>query len=67
MITHSITDPSSDPASPQARSLALTAAVTLRDCSFRLQSSDLERKACRTLMREQALHWRRPVLAALPV
>jgi hypothetical protein len=40
--------------------MALNAATMLRDCSFRQQSTAVERRACRTLMREYALHWRHP-------
>jgi hypothetical protein len=36
----------------------LTAAQVLRDCSRRLQSSEAERRACRSLMRQAALNWR---------
>lgn len=39
----------------------LTAAGVFRDCSFRLQSSLPERRACRTLMRQAAIKWRRGV------
>jgi hypothetical protein len=37
----------------------LTAAQVFRDCSLRLRSSPPERRACRTLMRQAALKWRR--------
>jgi hypothetical protein len=37
----------------------LTAACVLRDCSRRLQSSEAERHACRSLMRQAAINWRR--------
>jgi hypothetical protein len=37
----------------------LTAACVFRDCSLRRQSAPLERRACRTLMRQAALKWRR--------
>lgn len=36
----------------------LTAARVFRDCSLRGQSSQPERKACRTLMRQAAIKWR---------
>lgn len=48
------------PASREAGVTALNAAIIFRDCSFRMQSTADERRACRTLMREQALHWRQP-------
>lgn len=37
----------------------LTAACVFRDCSLRLHSVSQERRACRTLMREAAVKWRR--------
>jgi hypothetical protein len=37
----------------------LTAACVFRDCSLRKQSSLPERRACRTLMRQAAIKWRR--------
>jgi hypothetical protein len=37
----------------------LTAARVFRDCSLRKQSSPPERRACRILMRQAALKWRR--------
>lgn len=37
----------------------LTAARVFRDCSLRQQSSAAERRACRTLMRQAAIKWRR--------
>jgi hypothetical protein len=37
----------------------LTAACVFRDCSLRIQASEPERRACRTLMREAAIKWRR--------
>jgi hypothetical protein len=36
----------------------LTAACVFRDCSLRIQSSPVERRACRTLMRQAAIKWR---------
>jgi hypothetical protein len=38
---------------------ALVAARVFRDCSLRAQSSPLDRRACRTLMRQAAIKWRR--------
>jgi hypothetical protein len=46
------------------RTMALRSAIVLRDCSFRTQSSATERRACRTLMRGQALAWRHPAARA---
>ena len=37
----------------------LTAACVFRDCSLRKQSALSERRACRTLMRQAAIKWRR--------
>ncbi len=37
----------------------LTAAQVFRDCSLRLRASPPERRACRTLMRQAAIKWRR--------
>jgi hypothetical protein len=37
---------------------ALTSAIVLRDCALRFTASVEERKACRTLMRDAAFHWR---------
>jgi hypothetical protein len=62
MITSLVTTTLSPP-SVAARALALRAATVLRDCSFRRQSTALERRSCRALMREQALFWRRPAPA----
>jgi len=41
------------------RASALRSAIVLRDCSFRARSGVEERRACRTLMREEAVNWRR--------
>jgi len=51
-------EPLGGPAEAQRRAIALSAAVVLRDCSFRAQSTAGERRACRTLMREAAITWR---------
>ena len=40
------------------RKKALSSAVVLRDSSLRPQISAATRRACRTLMREQAIKWR---------
>ena len=37
----------------------LIAAQVLRDCSQRKQATAAERSACRSLMRQAALNWRR--------
>lgn len=37
----------------------LTAAQVFRDCSLRVRSSPPERRACRILMRQAAIKWRR--------
>ena len=42
------------------RARALRSAIILRDCSFRIQSTGLQRRACRTLMRRQAAEGRQP-------
>lgn len=36
----------------------LTAACVFRDCSLRDQATAVERRACRTLMRQAAIKWR---------
>ena len=41
------------------RDRVLWSAVVLRDCSLRAQTSPATRRACRTVMREQAIKWRR--------
>lgn len=41
------------------RGNALASAVVLRDCSLRTETSTAVRRACRTVMREQAVKWRR--------
>jgi hypothetical protein len=46
------------------RTTALRSAIVFRDCSFRKRSTDAERRACRTLMRDQAVKWRRPGASA---
>ena len=38
---------------------ALTAAKVFRDCSLRTRATASERRACRTLMRQAAIKWRR--------
>lgn len=38
---------------------ALTAAQVFRDCSLRARATASERRACRTLMRQAAIKWRR--------
>ena len=44
----------------ELRGNALASAVALRDCSLRTETSLAMRRACRTVMREQAIKWRRP-------
>jgi hypothetical protein len=51
-------------ASDNPRDKALSSAVVLRDCSLRPATSHATRRACRTLMREQAIKWRQPSAAA---
>jgi hypothetical protein len=46
--------------SDDPRNKALSSAMVLRDCSLRPQTSHATRRACRTLMREQAIKWRQP-------
>jgi hypothetical protein len=46
----------------EPRNKALQSAIVMRDCSLRLETSPPTRQACRTLMREQALVWRRTPL-----
>lgn len=43
----------------EPRGKALQSAIVLRDCSLRRDTSAPTRRACRTLMREQAITWRR--------
>ena len=59
---------SNDPTSDDPRTEALFSAVVWRDCSLRTQMSPDTWKACRALMRREALEWRRaPILdQALP-
>jgi hypothetical protein len=40
------------------RANALDSAIVLRDCSLRREMSFPTRRACRTLMRAQAIKWR---------
>jgi hypothetical protein len=47
-------------AADDPRKKALSSAVVLRDCSLRPETSFSTRRACRTLMREQAIKWRTP-------
>lgn len=48
-----------DDSSPAAiRATALGSAIVLRDCSLRAGMSYPTRRACRTLMRAQAIKWR---------
>jgi hypothetical protein len=56
-LNHTFEDP---------RGKALQSAIVLRDCSLLMQTSFPPRRACRTLMREQSIIWRR-TLAAQPV
>jgi hypothetical protein len=58
--------PVSGVASEQRRDVALSAAIALRDCSLREQATNEERRACRTLMREAAIGWRRSTRAIPP-
>ena len=46
--------------SESVRAEALAAAIVLRNCALSSQTSPAGRRACRTLMRDQALQWRRP-------
>jgi hypothetical protein len=64
MIFRPITEHPAGPSSEELRATALQSAILLRDCSFRTQSSEPERRACRTLMRGQALKWRDPSISA---
>ena len=65
MIFRPLSEPSPVPTLAEIRQVALNAAITLRDCSVRQQSTIEERRACRTLMRGQALRWRHPEQAAM--
>jgi hypothetical protein len=48
-----------DDSSPdEVRANALGSAIVLRDCSLRREMSFPTRRACRTLMRAQAIKWR---------
>jgi hypothetical protein len=52
--------PNPDNSSPEKiRAHALASAVVLRDCSLRATVSSPTRRACRTMMRAQAIKWRR--------
>jgi hypothetical protein len=46
------------PSVEQERAGALRSAKLLRDCSLRKASTREEQRACRTLMREQAIRWK---------
>ncbi len=50
----------SDYSLQENRERALASAIVLRDCSLRAPSSNPTRRACRILMREQAIKWRLP-------
>jgi DNA-binding ferritin-like protein len=52
--------PCSDSSPGDFRGQALASAIVLRDCSLRAEMSHPTRRACRTLMRTQAINWRRP-------
>jgi hypothetical protein len=50
-----------DDCSPaEMRANALGSAIMLRDWSLRTEMSRSTRRACRTLMRGQAIKWRQP-------
>jgi hypothetical protein len=51
-------------ADAQRRTIALGAAIVLRDCSLRPPTMLPERRACRVLMREAAITWRHGTTAA---
>ena len=54
-----------DECSPdEVRANALGSAIVLRDCSLRREMSYPTRRACRSLMRTQAIKWRQPVAGA---
>jgi hypothetical protein len=53
-----------EPGPAELRATALRSAMVLRDCSFRLRSTEAERRACRTVMRRQAMRWRDPLAEA---
>lgn len=63
MIFRPLAECSPGPTILKLRGAALNAAIVLRDCSFREQSTAMERRACRHLMRERALRWRHPEAA----
>lgn len=48
-----------NPAEGDKRENTLRSAIALRDYSFRVDVSVPERRNCRTLMRAQAIRWRR--------
>jgi hypothetical protein len=37
---------------------ALLSAMMLRDCSLRVQMTPMQRRSCRSIMRERAMDWR---------
>ena len=49
-----------DTSAEALRANALGSAIVLRDCSLRREISFATRRACRTLMRAQAIKWRLP-------
>jgi hypothetical protein len=46
------------PSDRESRHLALRSAITFRDGSFSERSTEVARRACRSLMREAAFRWR---------
>lgn len=60
MIARTLTEHPAGPSADPLRKAALQSAILFRDCSFRTRSSKAEQRACRTLMRGQALKWRNP-------
>ena len=59
MVARRSTPPSPVLTTDQRRTLALKSAIMLRDCSLRNRFTDIERHACRLLMRKEASKWRR--------
>lgn len=44
------------------RAQALGLAIVLRNCALRVETSAAGRRACRFLMRRQAIQWRQPAI-----
>lgn len=55
-------DRTSDSGLDDLRAQALGLAIVLRNCALRVETSAAGRRACRFLMRRQAIQWRHPII-----